>query len=65
MGAALLKGLFAVGTKLLVAAASETVIEWAFFYVAEAIVKSTKTPHDDAFLEELRDNYGKKPNKEE
>ena len=59
MGAAVLKGLFAVGTKLLVAMASETVIKWAFFYVADEIVKSTKTPHDDVFLKELKDNYDK------
>ena len=60
MGAALLKGLFTVGTNLLVSMASEKVIEWAFFYFGEKIVKSTKTPHDDAFLESIKENYRKK-----
>lgn len=57
MGAAILKGIMAFGTKLLMSFASETLIEWAFFYVAEQVVKTTKTPHDDKFLEQAKKAY--------
>ena len=57
MGSMVLKGLFAVGTKMLTAMASETVIKWALFYVAESIVKSTKTTHDDEFLAKIKKVY--------
>jgi hypothetical protein len=57
MGTAVLKGLFAVGTKLLVSMASETVIKWAFFYIGGKIVESTKTDVDDAFLEKIKETY--------
>ena len=57
---AIVKGLIAVGTKLLIASCSEKVIEWGFFYIAEAIAKSTKTPHDDAFLLQIKDAYAVK-----
>ena len=36
-------------------AASKAFIEWIFFYVAEQVVKSTKTPHDDEFLRKLKE----------
>lgn len=47
-------------TKLLVSLASEKMIEWAFFKVAESVVKSTKTPQDDAWLEKIREVYSEK-----
>ena len=55
----ILKGIMAFGTKLLMSFASEKLIEWAFFYVAGEIVKSTATTHDDKFLEEVKKAYGK------
>lgn len=43
--------------KMLAAMAGEVFIKWAFFYVAEIIVKSTATPHDDAFLAKAKEAY--------
>lgn len=40
---------------ILTKAASKEVMEWLLFYVADLIVKSTKTPHDDAFLEKIKE----------
>lgn len=60
-----IKPLMAVLTKVLMATASGPLIEWAFFYLAKAIVKSTKTPHDDEFLKLLRENYDKPPRYDE
>lgn len=57
---ALVKGIMAFGTKLLVSLGSEKLIEWAFFYVAQQIVKSTATKHDDEFLEKVMKNFQEK-----
>ena len=54
---ALIKGVMAFGTRLLMTFASEKVIEWAFFYLAGEIVKTTKTPHDDKFYAEIKKAY--------
>ncbi len=53
----LIKAAMSFATKLLMSFASEKLIEWAFFYVAEQIVKTTKTPHDDNFLEQAKKAY--------
>ncbi len=53
----LIKAAMSFATKLLMSFASEKLIEWAFFYVAEQIVKTTKTPHDDSFLEQAKKAY--------
>ncbi|MGB7996575.1 hypothetical protein [Photobacterium halotolerans] len=53
----ILKSLLAVLTKMLVATASKDVIEWMLFHVIELIVKSTKTPHDDAFYAKVKEAY--------
>ena len=45
---------------LLVALASEQMIAWAFFKVAESVVKSTKTDKDDQWLEKVREVYQSK-----
>ncbi|CAH9016481.1 conserved hypothetical protein [Vibrio phage 381E49-1] len=37
--------------------ASEKLIEWVFFYLAEQIVKSSKTKHDDKFFAEIKRAY--------
>lgn len=61
----LLIGLFTKGvtiflTKLLTSLASEKMIEWAFFKVAESVVKSTNTPQDDAWLDKIKEVYTSK-----
>lgn len=53
----ILKSLFSVVTKMVIKACSAPVIEWALFYIAEQIVKTTKTVHDDLFLERLKAEY--------
>ena len=47
MMAILLKALATFGTKLFMSFATEQMIEWLFFHVAQKIVESTKTPQDD------------------
>lgn len=56
----LVKGLTAFLTRLLVTLASEQMIAWAFFRVAESVVKSTKTTKDDEWLEKVREVYQSK-----
>ncbi len=57
---ALLKGFMAVGTKLFMAMATEKMIEWFLFYVAQHVVLSTKTKHDDEFYRRIKDAYESK-----
>lgn len=52
-----IKAILAFSTKLLMSFASEKLIEWAFFYLAGEIVKSTKTKHDDKFYAEIKRAY--------
>ena len=54
------KGATAFLTRLLVALASEQMIAWAFFKVAERVVKSTKTNKDNEWLEKVREVYQSK-----
>ena len=54
------KGLTAFLTRLLVTLASEQMIAWAFFKVAESVVKSTRTTKDDEWLEKVREVYQSK-----
>ena len=61
----MLLGLFTKGvtiflTKLLTSLASEKMIEWAFFQIAESVVKSTATPQDDAWLQKIKELYNNK-----
>lgn len=56
----IVKGLTAFLTRLLVSLASEQMIAWAFFRVADAVVKSTKTQKDDEWLEKIREVYESK-----
>lgn len=63
MIAILLKVLVTIGTKLLIAMGSEKMIEWAFFKIANAIVTTTKTPHDDEWLAKLTEAYYSKDKK--
>ena len=54
------KGITIFLTKLLTSLASEKMIEWAFFQIAEAVVKSTTTPQDDAWLQKIKELYNNK-----
>ena len=54
------RGATAFLTRLLVTLASEQMIAWAFFKVAESVVKSTKTDKDDEWLEKVRQVYQSK-----
>lgn len=58
-------GLFTKGvtiflTKLLTSLASEKMIEWAFFQIAEAVAKSTATSQDDTWLQKIKELYTSK-----
>ena len=53
----MLKALLALGMKLLAALGSEILINWAFWKIAQVVVDSTETPHDNEFLEKLREVY--------
>lgn len=46
-----------IGMKLLMSMLSEKMLEWTFFAVAEKIVKSTKSPHDDEWLANVKESY--------
>lgn len=43
--------------KLVLSLISEKFLEWAFFNIAEKIVKSTETPHDDEWLAKVKEAY--------
>jgi len=53
----LIKSLMSVGLKLLASLGSTKLLEWALWKVAHIIVERTDTPHDDAFLEKLKEAY--------
>jgi len=55
MIAGILKVALGTVVSILTKAASKEVMEWLLFYVADIIVKSTKTPHDDAFLAKIKE----------
>ncbi len=38
--------------------ASEKFVNWAFIQMAEGVVKSTKTPQDDKWLEKIKETVG-------
>jgi hypothetical protein len=57
MLSSLAKGALTVLVKFVTAMASEQLMKWLFFRVAEEIVKRTDTPHDNAFLEKLKEQY--------
>lgn len=56
----LIKALTALGMKLLATLATEKLLEWAFFKLADVLVKRTDTKHDDEFLEEVKKAYNAK-----
>lgn len=58
----IMKAVMSFGTRLFMSVATEKMIEWAFFKVAEEIVKKTETPHDDEWFAKVKEVYesGKK-----
>lgn len=53
----LIKGVMGFGIKLLTTMASEKMIEWSFFKVAEGVANATATPHDDEWVQKIKDLY--------
>ncbi|MGL5014323.1 MAG: hypothetical protein ACRC6V_08560 [Bacteroidales bacterium] len=44
-------------TKIAISLISEKFLEWALFNIAEKIVKSTETKHDDEWLAKIKESY--------
>lgn len=44
-------------TNIAVSLISEKFLEWALFNIAERIVKSTETKHDDEWLAQIKESY--------
>lgn len=44
-------------TNIAVSLISEKFLEWALFNIAEKIVKSTETKHDDEWLTQIKESY--------
>lgn len=44
-------------TQIAVSMIGEKFLEWAFFNIAERIVKSTETKHDDEWLAKIKESY--------
>ena len=59
MMSVLFKAATKVAMNIIMSMASEKFIEWLLFYVAQWIVDTTKTPHDDKFLKEIKEAYEK------
>ena len=57
MGTFLLKGLITVLKSMLATIASEYMIKYALFAIAEAAAKSTETKQDDKWLAEFKAQY--------
>ena len=55
MGALFIGGLKAAFLKILGAILTRSMMEWLLFYVAELIVESTKTPHDNRLLKKVKE----------
>lgn len=44
-------------TQVAISLISEKFLEWAFFNLADKLVKSTTTPHDDEWLAKIKEAY--------
>lgn len=58
------KGVIGFGARLVATIASEKMVEWAFFKIADGISKSTATTHDDEWVQKVRDLYFEPKTKE-
>lgn len=59
MGTAIIFALRKILSKLLMTLIGEQMLEWALFKIAEQIVKSTETKHDDEWFEKIKTEYDK------
>mgnify|MGYP003648137394 CR=1 FL=1 len=59
----LLKALGTIVMRLFAAMATEKLLEWFLFKAGEVVVKSTETPHDDEFLQQLKESYYERKSK--
>lgn len=59
MGTAILVALRKVLSKLLMTLIGEQMLEWALFKIAEQIVRSTETKHDDEWFDKIKAEYDK------
>lgn len=56
----LLKALFKILGKIVIAAAGEKVIEYCIFWLLGEAAKATKTDFDDELLEKIKNEYSQK-----
>lgn len=49
--------LLSIITRLVASVATKQFLEWALFYIAERIVKHTKTKQDDVWFAEIKAAY--------
>ncbi|MGL5012919.1 MAG: hypothetical protein ACRC6V_01345 [Bacteroidales bacterium] len=59
MTSALIFAIKKFASKLAIAMIGEKFLEWAFFELAERIVKSTDTPHDDKWIAKIKEEFNK------
>lgn len=59
MGTAIIFALRKILSKLLMTLIGEQMLEWALFKIAEQIVKSTETKHDDEWFDKIKSEYNK------
>lgn len=59
MSTAIIFALRKILSKLLMTLIGEQMLEWALFKIAEQIVKSTETKHDDEWFEKIKSEYDK------
>ena len=52
-----LSALRSIGLRLIASMAAKPFLEWALFWVLDLIVLSTKTPHDNLWLEKVKKAY--------
>ena len=44
---------------LLIKVATKEMVSWAFFKIADSVVASTSTTHDDEWLNKIKEEYNK------
>lgn len=59
MGTAIIFALRKILSKLLMSLIGEQMLEWALFKIAEQIVRSTETKHDDEWFDRIKAEYDK------
>ena len=59
MASILLKALGSILTRLLASMATEKMLEYCLFKIANILVKKTNTVHDDEWLQEIEKAYKK------